>query len=134
MRKLYPSFTGLMFALASGRIEASDLDNGLFVFGCTRGHVFEPGAAGERVENIVSSNPEVHAQIISALTTAEAEGRVRWRTRETYTDFDLVNDLLTGNGEQPLLSHLEANGFDDPMPHYSYPQVAKRCQGLEVVF
>ena len=134
MRKLYPSFTGLMMALVSGRVNASDLDNGLFVFGCTRAHAFEPGARGEWIETVVVANPDTHAQILSALTVAEAEGRVRWRTREAHTDFDLVNELLVANGEKPLKSHLEAYGFDDPMPHYNYPSVVERADGVEVIY
>ena len=44
-RKLFISFTGLMYALKAGRITDDDLASGLFAFGCTRGHAITPGAS-----------------------------------------------------------------------------------------
>ena len=134
-RKLFISFTGLMYALKAGRINDDDLADGLFVFGCVRDHAITPGALGEHVESVVVENPEVHARLAQAVLDAECLGRVVWRSREGgHTSFELVNELLVGNGEQPLISHKEAYGTDDPYPHYNYPSVKDRCPHMEVVF
>lgn len=134
MRKLFPSFTGLMYALADHRVNHIDLSNGLFVFGCTRGHAINPGAFDEAVEEVVTRNPLLHAMVVRAITLAEEEGRIRWRTLDMHTSFDMVNDLLEANGEPPLVSHLEAYGREDDFPDYSYPSLMERCKTLKVVF
>jgi hypothetical protein len=134
-RKLFISFTGLMYALKAGRITDDDLPNGLFVFGCTRDHVITPGSWGEHIESVVVENPAAHSRLVDTLIKAELEGRVVWRSREEgNASFELVNKLLVGNGEQPLLSHEQAFGNDDPMPHYNYSSVKERCPHMEVVF
>ncbi len=134
-RKLFISFTGLMYALKAGRITDDDLANGLFAFGCTRGHAITPGASNEHVEDVVVKNPEVHQRLVKAIGDAEFLGRVAWRTQEDGNmSFQLINELLVGNGEQPLNSHKEAYGRDDDFPHYNYPSVKDRCPHMEVVF
>jgi hypothetical protein len=134
-RKLFISFTGLMYALKAGRITDDDLANGLFAFGCTRGHAITPGASNEHIEDVVVKNPEVHQRLVKALVEAEFLGRVAWRTQEDGNmSFQLINELLVGNGEQPLNSHMEAYGRDDHFPHYNYPSVKDRCPHMEVVF
>jgi len=134
MRKLFPSFTGLMYAIVNGQVNHIDLTNGLFVFGCTRGHAIIPGAAGEPVEDVVTKNQLVHEMVVNAVILAEAEGRIRWRTLELHTNFDMVNDLLEANGEPPLVSHMEAYGRADDFPDYNYPSLTERCKTLKVVF
>ncbi len=134
-RKLFISFTGLMYALKAGRINDDDLANGLFVFGCTRDHAIAPGTWHEHIEDVVVKNPGVHARLVDVVTKAEAEGRVVWRSREEgNASFELVDKVLVGNGEPPLLSHEQAYGRDDAFPHYNYPSVHDRCPHMEVVF
>ncbi len=134
MRKLFVSFTGVMYAIKQGRVNEGDLANGLFIFGCTRGHAITPGAAGEYIESVVSECPEVHKQLVEAITAAEADGRIRWRTLEQHTNFEMVEDLLAANGEPPLISHAQAYGREDSFPHYNYPSVQDRCKSCTVVF
>ncbi|CAN5161216.1 hypothetical protein BH11CYA1_BH11CYA1_08000 [soil metagenome] len=134
-RKLFISFTGLMYALKNGRVNDDDLANGLFVFGCSRGHAITPGAANEHIEDVVVKHPEVHERLVKAVLHADFLGRVRWRTSaDGNASFQLVNEVLVGNQEDPLISHKEAYGRDDSMPHYNYPSVQDRCPHLEVVF
>jgi len=134
-RKLFVSFTGLMYALKAGRINEDDLANGLYVFGCARDHAITPGTWGEYIESVVVKNPAVHSRLVDTVLKAELEGRVVWRSREEgNASFELVNELLALNGEQPLLSHKEAYGRDDHFPHYNYPSVKDRCPHMEVVF
>ena len=47
MVRLFISFSGVLKALRSGRVTAEDLEQGLFVFGRPRDHVFSPGSSGE---------------------------------------------------------------------------------------
>jgi hypothetical protein len=133
-RKLFISFTGLMYALKAGRINDDDLANGLFVFGCARDHAITPGACSEHIEDVVVKNPEVHARLVDVVIKAELAGRVAWRPRNGNASFELVDELLALNGEQPLVSHEEAFGNDDPFPHYNYHSVKDRCPHMEVVF
>lgn len=134
-RKLFISFTGLMYALKTGRINDEDLANGLFVFGCARDHAITPGTWNEHIEDVVVKNPDVHARLVDVVLKAEGEGRVVWRSREAgNASFELVDKLLVGNGEAPLISHKEAYGTEDSFPHYNYPSVKDRCPHMEVVF
>ena len=134
-RKLFISFTGLMYALKAGRITDDDLANGLFAFGCTRGHAITPGASNEHVEDVVVQNPEVHQRLVKAIGEAEFLCRVVWRTQEEGNmSFQRINELLVGNCLQPLNSHKEAYGQEDHFPHYNYPSVKDRCPHMEVVF
>ena len=133
-RKLFISFTGLMYALKAGRINDDDLANGLFVFGCARDHAITPGAWSEHIEDVVVKNPEVHARLVEVVIKAELAGRVAWRPRSGNASFELVDELLAINGEQPLVSHEETYGNGDPFPHYNYHSVKDRCPHMEVVF
>ena len=132
--KLFISFTGTIAALESGRVHVDSLDNGLFVFGCTREHAINPGSLGEHVEDCVKKSPHLHTLLASALLNAEAQGRVRWRTLRQNMSFELVNDLLTAHGHAPLISHEQAYGENSCIgSDYCYPAVQDRCLDLEVV-
>jgi hypothetical protein len=127
MPKLFISFTGTMYALESGRINFDNLATGLFVFGCTRDHAITPGSNSEYVERIVIERADHHKQLVEALLKAETEGRIRWRSLEAGTaSFDLVDDLLTSNGYQPLKQ--EDYGL------YCGGEVARRSTQLEVIY
>ncbi len=125
MVRLFISFSGVLKALRSGRVTAEDLEQGLFVFGRPRDHVFSPGSSGEYVEDVVRERPELHELLLEALIRAEADGRVRWRSRESNTTFELVDELLTANGYKPL-----ARGGR----HYYYQAVEERSTELEVIW
>jgi hypothetical protein len=133
--KLFISFTGTMYALKSGRVTGEDLDNGLFVFGCTRGHAITPGASHEHIEEIVTQCPALHQQLVAALTQAEIDGRVRWRTlEERVPSFEMVDDLLTSNGRKPLMSEDEYYSKCPSMGRgYCYPAVRERSTELVVI-
>ncbi len=133
--KLFISFTGTLLALQSGRVNASDLATGLFVFGCTRDHAMQPGAAGEYVEDIVTKRPDLHLLLVAALLEAEAEGRIRWRTIDDFSArFELVDDLLVSNGHKPLMSEQEYYTETWMCRNYCYPAVEERSTELEVIW
>lgn len=133
-RKLFISFTGLMYALKAGRVNDDDLANGLFVFGCTRNHALTPPPENLRAEDVVVRNPDIYERLVKAIAHAEFLGRVRWRTSaEGNCSYQLVNELLVGNLEPPLISHKEAYGTDEQFPHYNYASVKDRCPHMEVV-
>lgn len=134
MKKLFISFTATMNHLVEGSLTRADLDNGLFVFGCTRKHAMQPGVDEEYVERSVRENPAVHEQLVAALVQAEDEGRVRWRGREEPSSFALVNALLAANNCGQLMSHEEAFGKDTPFGSgYNYDSVAARAANLDLV-
>jgi hypothetical protein len=135
-RKLFVSFTGTLAAMVNGKVNADDLANGLFAFGCTRDHAITPGAVGEQVEYQVSQYPEVHVQLVRSLLAAEADKRIFWRPNvKTPTTFDDVSALLEAHGYKPLMSDEE---FVVQFPHrgsqYNYPAVEHRSTELEVVW
>lgn len=131
MRKLFISFTGSLFALATGAVTEKDLADGLFVFGCTRDNAFTPGANGEPVETVVKRYPEHHATLLAALVEAEKDGRARWRTREEgNASFTLVDELLVANGYLPL----DRGDSDISDAFYNYPAVQAFSKELQVVW
>lgn len=128
--KLFVSFTGLLMALESGRVSAPDLADGLFVFACTRDHVYSPGANGEFVETIITRRPDLHKIVLMAVKAAKVDGRIVWRRPEDgNASYELVDLLLTGNGYKPLQSDGE-----DHLSVYCYPAVKERSRELEVIY
>lgn len=105
MKKLFLSFTSLLAMVSTGRVTAQDLSEGLFFFGCTRRHAFEPGAQGETDERTFNGGryAGAHLAIVKALHEAEQEGRAAWR-----------HDPLTGQLDPwaQLDQLLLANGFE----------------------
>lgn len=133
--KLFISFTGTMSALITGRVTAEDLKGGLFVFGCSRDHAITPGAHDEYVESTVKKYPGLHQQLVAAVIEAEAAGRVRWHAAGEPTDYPLVDELLTANGFQPLMSFEEYRGDREHVTdHYNLPTVEQRSRELEVIW
>ncbi|MBU0535192.1 hypothetical protein KKC62_03420 [Patescibacteria group bacterium] len=141
-KKLLVSFTGLLYALKSGRVTTSDLDDALFCFGCTKDHALYPGRHGEgnEVEMAFSDNPkkgeETHKTIVSALKKAQKEGRVAFRTlAQGNASYELLNKLLKKNGFPVIdLSKMDwANRTS-----YNYPTVQEQVEaqgiGLEVIW
>jgi len=136
MKKLFVSFSSLLGAITDGTVNAEDLKNGLFFFGCRREHALQPGAAGEVDERQwkKGSYAAAHPTLVDALLAAEQEGRASWHNMAVRTDspWNLLDGLLTRNGFPPLqpLSDLNA--------HYCYPHVretiAERAMALEVVY
>jgi hypothetical protein len=131
MPYLFLSFTGTLYRLKQGSLKVSDLDDGLFLFGCTREHALTPGANGEPIEDIVTDVPLLHQVLVDALVAAEASGRVRWRTLEDgWPSFGMVDDLLTANGYEPLAP----NPCDYSRDSYCYPAVKRRSKQLAVIY
>lgn len=142
-RKLFVSFTGLMYGIVAGEVSQTDLETGLFHFGCTREHAINPGAAGEHVETVVRKHPDVHAMVVGAILLAEGEGRIAWRTREDGSGrYELLLPLLAANGyaiggAESLIGDWRSSR-QYQMGHYSYPAVRDLVEDLaldiEVVF
>lgn len=101
-RKLFLSFTCLLSAMATGKVSQADLDEGLYMFGCTRGHALEPGAAGESDER--TWNPgyaEAYPAIRESLLKAETEGRAGWirvKAGDQNDSVVILNQMLVGLG------------------------------------
>lgn len=137
MRKLFLSFSTLLREIAHDRITAEDLQQGLYMFGCTRGHALEPGAKGEADERTWSQgrNAQGHAPLVKALLEAEQAGRVAWLKDETGRavrhHVTVFNELMQANG-LPQLKRTE--GF----AHHSYPEWRDRIEEeglpLEVLY
>lgn len=125
MRKLIVSFTGALYAMSCNGLTTDDLSTALFAMGCTIAHVFEPGAGGEYVEQIVRDNPEIYAAFRFWVQRATVEGRVVWRTREEPMSYKKINALLVANGYDEI-------SIDSPRPgwneSYCYPGVLDRVQ------
>ncbi len=149
MRKFFISFTGTIAALVSGKVTLADLDQGLIVFGCSRGHCLHPGAIGESIERVVRDFPDVHRQLVAAVLRAEPEGRVRWRpdVQQDYEWERAVNAVLADHGYPMVLpqppEHWLAPCFNPflvnrPYLLADYPEVERRVAaadiGLEVVW
>lgn len=136
MKKLFVSFTSLLAAITHGTVNADDLKNGLFFFGCRREHAFHPGASGETDERTWQKGryAAAHPVIVDALLVAEAEGRASWHNMAVRKDspWNLLDGLLTRNGFPPL------QPLSDLSCHYGYPNVketvAERGLPLEVLY
>ena len=116
-RKLFVSFTGLLYALQQKKVSQADLDNGIFYFSCIREHAVEPwGSSYNELNNFQREDGSVdsdaaataHRLVIAAITKAEREGRIAWRQdRETPNTFRQLNDLLAANGFATIMSDAE---------------------------
>ena len=138
-RKFFVSFTGLIREMLQGKVSDDDLRCGLFYFGCTREHAFNPGDQGENNELEYFSRDSAiavqtaHERLKKALVVAESEKRVLWRRPDEGNTYRHVNELLEGAGfDRPILE--ERDGFS--LFHYSYPGVATRFaeSGLDQSF
>ena len=137
MKKLFVSFSSLLREILEGRVTDADLKTGLFMFGCTRGHAFEPGAQGETDERQWNQgrNATAFPQLIAALELAETEGRAGWVRRDAATrrdHFDVLNEMLVKAG-LPLLERVAG----DPS-EYNYPalrvRIAEAGLQLELIY
>lgn len=132
MRRLFVSFTSLMYGLDQGRVAADDLRDGLFAFRCSRDHALSPGSWGEYVEEIVVDRPDIHRQVEAALRAAEKDGRVAWRAGRNMT-YEKVSALLVACGYPPIAGE-DGRSINGP---YCYPGVEDRVReagiDLEVV-
>ena len=147
-RKLFVSFTAALRHIKSGYITTEDLQTGLFYFGCTRSHAFEPGSQGEsnELEWFFKDKTEafsVHQVLIMFLERAEQDGRCIWRQASEMNSYEALNDLLVRNGysydrgDGPAIIHEPDNRMENPWYAYCYPGVRDRVQEaaipLEVV-
>ena len=128
--KLFLSFTALLHAIADDRVSTTDLDTGLFYFGCTRAHALNPGAHGEHDErtSLKERGAVAHEKLLRALEKAEVENRCRWFKPEAVgRPYALLNELLRANGvpELTLPSDIEGLGERDG---YAYPTVARMAE------
>jgi hypothetical protein len=135
--KLFVSFTSVLYALKNGRVTETDLQKGLFVFGCTRDHAINPGAQEEFVERVVKERPDIHQMLVKALLRAEADGRVNWRSAtDNNVTYEMVDDLLVRNGYRQLMGtreYEEMYGQPFYRGHYNYPTVERCSLQLEVI-
>lgn len=137
MKKLFLSFSTLLREIAHGRMSEEDLQQGLFMFGCTRGHALEPGAKGETDERTWSQgrNAAGHQPLVNALLQAEKDGRAAWLKdetgRATRSHVTVFNELMAANGLPQLQ---RTTGF----AHHSYPEwrdrIAEEGLPLEAVY
>jgi hypothetical protein len=103
MRKLFLSYTSLLSQLSRNAVSAEDLVKGLFFFGCSREHVYNPGANGETDERTWDKGnyAKGYPQLLEAVQRAECEGRLEWRRAPDGSErspWDALNELLQRNG------------------------------------
>lgn len=130
-KKLFVSFTGLMYALERGQVDVGDLADGLFAFGCTREHVFSPGAGGEYIASPVRENRWDLMVVQTAVMTAELSGRVVWRKNPLdLMSYEYVSKLLAANNCGEIETDM-IRAWNGP---YCYPGVTERVKeaGLNV--
>jgi len=102
-RKLFVSFTALLRHMRDDLVTEKDLDRGLFYFGCTRDHAFNPGANGESNElSWIFKDDDVatgtHQVLLRYVEKAEKNGRCIWREAKDMNSYRALNDLLVANG------------------------------------
>ena len=138
MRKLFVSFTSALQLVAHGKISMEDLQTGLFMFGCTRDHAYNPGAAGEMDERTADTRyAKAYPVVMQALQYAERNGRALWsRTvRTRLNPWEVLDRLLLTNGLHAVSDKANHDGLSS---HYSYPgvrdAVAAHQMDLEVVY
>ena len=130
------SWSGVLSQMFHGLVSVDDLDGALFYFGCTRGHAFDPASpedAYNELDAITHSDPErgkqVYAQLMEAVSSAEADGRVTWRELRQSNSYDQLNELLARNG-LPAINP----PADEWMSHYSYPAVHEAVREQELPY
>ena len=134
-KMLFVSFTALLFRIRDKQVTEEDLSQGLFFFGCSRRHAFEPWTQGhtnelEWVTKHGDEQARVHRMLVTAIEAAEKDGRAVWRTRDSFEQDD----------KEVLTEMLSANGFDvdlSDLGYLNYPGVAdavrKSGQPLNVI-
>ena len=95
---LFLSFTSLLRLVKEGRVSQKELDTGLFYFGCTRNHVFNPDDHSTAVV-IAKLDEEKKAQekVQAAVFMAELQSRVAFRRSDLPTSYAQLYDLLEKN-------------------------------------
>lgn len=137
MKKLFVSFSSLLRELLQGSVTPADLKTGLFMFGCTRGHAFEPGAQGETDERQWNQgrNASVFPTLIAALELAEAEGRAGWVRRDATTrrdHFEVLSEMLVKVG-MPVLERVAGDPSEYNSPALR-DRIAEAGLQLEVIY
>lgn len=144
MRRLFVSFTGLLYGLQRNAVSQADLDNGVFYFACTRDHAVKPWESDYNELNIFEREDgsldgdaaaTAHRLVIAAVTKAEREGRIAWRPNaETPNNFRQLNDLLAANGFATIMSDDEIRrGAGEYTTRKVLDRVAHAGLALEVV-
>lgn len=132
-RKLFVSFTSLLYQFKRKQVTPSDLQGGLFYLGCERIHLLEDLTANKDVELAFKiDTPEgleeavrAYSNIQSAVLTAEDEGRAAFRAKNGHSSFLHLNSLLEKNGiNTASVKDLEVN------PDYNLPKVKQRYDNL----
>lgn len=112
-------------AMRSGSVSAADLACGLFAFNLSRSQVFNPAEADEVGGKTLRQHENQRLQLLTALEKAEADGRVRWGNMVGRRAYDVVDELLTANGHEPLAKPPRATSMDNL---YSMRTVAQRTE------
>lgn len=86
MKKLFLSYSALLKRVADGSVTQTDLDEGLFYFGCCREQVF------------TASTDDAALRIMTAALKAEVDGRIAWRSRFGGNTYQDLGCLLLCNG------------------------------------
>jgi hypothetical protein len=125
---LFVSYTGALTGLVQGRVAPTDLQAGLFYFGCSR-EAFLYGVlpCGPSLEDVRDASL-AYLKLEHAVLTAEAEGRLQWRLERGKPSYTQLNQLLAQNGLKALSGEGE----------YAYPgvrnQMAQTNPNVEVLY
>ncbi len=142
-RKLFISFSSLLYAVKAGRVQPKDLEDGIFYFGCTKEHLWRKDAAensdvrmafcmdgGLKKRKNKREAERIYNIIRDAVFEAEKEGRATFRDITEMNRYSRLNRLLEQNGiDTSSVKHLEP-GELCLEGQYSYPEVEEKYGGL----
>jgi len=136
-RKLFVSFTALLRNMRDDTVTEKDMERGLYYFGCTRDHAFNPGRSGEINEltwmfKDTAEATATHQVLIKYVEKAEKDGRCVWRSSDTPNTYEQLNALLVKHGYSynreggPAIIWEPDSRTENPSYMYCYPGVRDR--------
>ncbi len=135
-RKLFVSFTALLRNMRDDLVTEKDLERGLFYFGCTRSHAFEPSSGGSNelmwIFKDTTEATATHQVLLKYVEKAEKDGRCVWRSADQFNTYEQLNSLLVKNNLSynreggPAIIWQPDNRTENPSYMYCYPGVRDR--------
>jgi len=131
---LFVSYTRLLGLIRDGEVSQSELENGLFYFGCTEKNVQNPGAGAQDDRRLSDVDAVFHQdkragqramrRIRHAVHVAKKQGRAEFRVRGQHNNYDQLNTLLVRNGLPALDTNNHGTRYETiDFTHYAYPCV-----------
>lgn len=129
--KIFRSFTTTLRLILNAEVSSQELQTGFFSFGCVRDYALNPDDNDRNPVKQLQAPPErqlaIHAQLVTAVQAAEADGRAAWRGDNRFVTLGQINQMLQHKGLAPI-----AGDEDAPWRGY-WRDLEESGQGLEVV-